>query len=71
MDYTEALDEEGWSNHYNMDNLNTVISSIQSGNVSVWSEELVKICSLRQEEDIALRSAEVQGQAPCGSPRTG
>ena len=45
MDYTEALDEEGWSNHYNMDNLNTVISSIQSGNVSVWSEELVKICS--------------------------
>lgn len=43
-DYSKALDNEAWSEHYNLDSLNSVIGSIESGNVSVWSEELVKIC---------------------------
>lgn len=43
-DYSKALDNEAWSEHYNLDGLNSVVDSIESGNVSVWSEELVKIC---------------------------
>lgn len=43
--YSKALDNEGWSGHYNLDSLNSVVNSIISGNVSIWSEELVKITS--------------------------
>lgn len=42
--YSQPLDEEGWSAHYNIESLNSVVDSILLGNVSVWSEELVKIC---------------------------
>ena len=43
-DYSKALDNEAWSEHYNLNSLNSVVDSIESGNVSVWSEELIKIC---------------------------
>ena len=43
-DYSKALDNKGWSEHYNIDNLNIVVNSIETDNVSVWSEELIKIC---------------------------
>lgn len=41
----QPLDNEGWSAHYNIESLNVVVNSIESGAVSVWSEELTKICS--------------------------
>ena len=44
MDYSEPLNRSGWSKHYNIDHLNNVVNSVESCNVSVWSEELVKIC---------------------------
>ena len=44
-DYSKALDKEGWSEHYNIESLDNVVCSIQSGNVSVWSNELLAICS--------------------------
>ena len=44
MDYSKALDNEGWSAHYNIASLNSVTASIEMGEVSVWSEELIKIC---------------------------
>jgi len=43
-DYSKALDNEGWSAHYNIDILNSIVNSIETDNVSVWSEELIKIC---------------------------
>lgn len=43
--YSEPLDEEGWSAHYNMECLNNVVDSILTGNISIWSEELIKICN--------------------------
>ena len=43
-DYSTALDNEAWSEHYNLDCLNSVVNSVKFDNVSVWSEELVKIC---------------------------
>ena len=42
-EYKEALDKEGWAEHYNLDILNSVVNGINSGNVSVWSKELVNI----------------------------
>ncbi|MCF0186972.1 MAG: methyltransferase domain-containing protein [Bacteroidaceae bacterium] len=42
-EYTEALDNEGWSAHYNLDSLNQVVNGILTGDVSVWSKELVDI----------------------------
>lgn len=42
-EYSKALDNKGWSEHYNIDNLNSVVNAIETGNVSVWSEELIKI----------------------------
>lgn len=42
-DYSKALDNEGWSEHYNMNSLNSVVAMITSGGVSVWSEELCRI----------------------------
>ena len=44
-EYKQALNQEGWSEHYNMDSLNSVVNSVESNSVSVWSEELTKICS--------------------------
>lgn len=44
-EYTKPLDNEGWSEHYNLDILNSLVSDIQSENVSVWTKELLKICS--------------------------
>ena len=44
-EYKQALNQEGWSEHYNMDLLNSVVNSVESNSVSVWSEELSKICS--------------------------
>lgn len=43
-DYSKALDNEEWSAHYNMAILNNVVNSIENSSVSVWSEELTKIC---------------------------
>lgn len=43
-EYTKALDNEGWSEHYNIKHVDSIVSSISSGNVSVWSEELLNIC---------------------------
>lgn len=40
----KALNNEEWSKHYNINSLNNVVNAIESCNVSVWSEELVKIC---------------------------
>ena len=42
-EYKQALNQEGWSEHYNMDLLNSVVNSVESNSVSVWSEELAKI----------------------------
>lgn len=44
-EYKQALNQEDWSGHYNMDLLNSVVNSVESNSVSVWSEELSKICS--------------------------
>ena len=43
-DCSKPLDNKEWSTHYNINLLNSVVDSIVSSNVSVWSEELVKIC---------------------------
>ena len=43
-DYSKALDNEEWSAHYNIESLNSVVNQIETNNVSVWSEELIKIC---------------------------
>ena len=43
-DFSEPLNKSGWSKHYNIESLNNVVNSVESCNVSVWSEELVKIC---------------------------
>lgn len=42
---SSALNNEEWSAHYNISSLNSVVDSIKSNNVSIWSEELVRICS--------------------------
>ena len=39
----EALDREGWSKHYNIDKLNSVVDIIRSGNVQVWANELLDL----------------------------
>ena len=41
----QPLDKEGWSEHYNIGILDGVINSIFTGNVSVWTKELVDICA--------------------------
>lgn len=43
-DYSKPLDNDEWSAHYNIDSLNSVVNAVSSNNVSIWSEELVKIC---------------------------
>lgn len=43
--YTKPLNEEGWSEHYNVESLGAVVESIKIGNVQVWAKELEKICS--------------------------
>lgn len=42
-DYSKPLDNMAWSAHYNLNNLNSVVNRIMSGNVSIWSSELIKI----------------------------
>lgn len=42
--YSKPLDQEGWSEHYNMESLNNVVNTIVTGNVQVWAKELMKIC---------------------------
>ncbi len=42
-DYSKPLDNAGWSAHYNFDNLNSVVDSITTANISIWSEELIKL----------------------------
>ena len=44
-EYKVALSQEGWSKHYNMDSPNSVVNTVESNSVAVWSEELTKICS--------------------------
>lgn len=44
-EYKVALSQERWSKHYNMDSPNSVVNTVESNSVSVWSEELTKICS--------------------------
>ena len=46
-DYLKALDNEKWSAHYNIESLNAVVNQIETNSVSVWSEELTRICSKR------------------------
>ena len=43
-EYLRPLDEDGWSKHYNIESLSSVVNSIETGNVSIWTEELEKIC---------------------------
>lgn len=42
--YFQPLDKEGWSAHYNIESLNSVVDDILTGNVSVWTKELLKVC---------------------------
>lgn len=42
--YTKALDKNEWSEHYNIDILNSVVSQVRTNSVSIWSDELLKIC---------------------------
>lgn len=42
-DYTEALDKEGWSKHYNVELLEKIVKSIEDNNVQVWAEEMCNI----------------------------
>ena len=43
-EYTKALDKNEWSEHYNIDILNSVVSQVRTNSVSIWSDELLKIC---------------------------
>lgn len=43
MKYSEALNKEEWSNHYNIGLLDYVVETIKTGNVSIWAEELLEI----------------------------
>ena len=44
----KELSNEEWSRHYNLSKLNNVIAEINSGNVSVWSRELINITRERE-----------------------
>ena len=48
-DYSKALDNSGWSAHYNIEILNNVVTAVEKGNVSVWSEELIHICEQKSK----------------------
>lgn len=41
--YDVALNENGWSEHYNVSLIQEVMTAITTGEVQVWSEELKKI----------------------------
>lgn len=43
-DNLKPLDAEEWSQHYNIKDLDKVVNTINSGDVSVWSKELNNIC---------------------------
>lgn len=45
--YSCTLNKEEWSAHYNIKILNGVINQIETNSVSVWSEELSKICGAK------------------------
>ena len=44
-DYSKALDNEEWSEHYNINNLNQVVNAISTGDVQIWAQELCNIIS--------------------------
>lgn len=44
--HQKALNNDEWSKHYNINSLNNVVNAVESCKVSVWSEELVKICPI-------------------------
>lgn len=48
-DYTKALDQEGWSQHYNLKLLDQVVNNVLSGNVSIWSKELIDLTEKGQK----------------------
>ena len=48
-DYSKPLDNAGWTEHYNLDNLNMVVKEVTTGNVSIWSDELVKLTTEGQK----------------------
>ena len=50
-DYSRPIGSEGWSKHYNINNLNGAIESINTGNVQVWATEL---CSIIPENKSCL-----------------
>ena len=43
--YSEPLDKDGWSEHYNISSLHQVIDSIKDGTVQIWAKELCHIIS--------------------------
>lgn len=43
--YAEPLNNEEWSNHYNINGLKDVIFSIREQKVQIWAEELINIIS--------------------------
>lgn len=45
VDYSKRLDEQGWSEHYNIEHLNNVVNAVRTGKVSVWDQEILNICS--------------------------
>lgn len=44
MNNSEALTNEGWLKLYNPLMLDNVVKSVETGNVSIWSKELLDIC---------------------------
>ena len=42
-DYTKPLNNEGWSEHYNLSSLEKVINNIKNAEVSIWTKELCNI----------------------------
>lgn len=58
--YSESLDKEGWSKHYNEGMVAKVVDSIQKNNVQVWAEEM---CNIVKEGERCL-------EIGCGSGTT-
>lgn len=45
MKYEKSLDDIGWSKHYNINLLNSVVASIEKEDVQIWAKELLKLIS--------------------------
>lgn len=58
-DYSKALDNEGWSEHYNMNSLNSVVATVTSGGGYLCG--LKNFAELLQKEIHAWRLAVAQG----------